>query len=82
LCCFNEFVAHGNRWGNSAQALIQWPNPVALSEALAVLHWAMCPKLNRHICMAIEIASDLPAFSVVVNLLSPTAIAKKHSKNN
>jgi hypothetical protein len=24
LCCFNKFVDHGGRWGNTAQALAQW----------------------------------------------------------
>jgi hypothetical protein len=43
LCVFNEFVDHGSRRGNTVQALTQWWHPVALSEALDVLHWAMCP---------------------------------------
>jgi hypothetical protein len=41
-----------------------------------VLHRAMHPASYRRICMAIKIASDLPAFFVVINLLSPTTIAK------
>jgi hypothetical protein len=52
---------------------------VALSEALGVLHWAMRPTLYRRIRMAIEIASNLPAFIVVVDSLLPTTIAKSHS---
>jgi hypothetical protein len=63
------------------QALAQWRHPVALSEALDVLHWAMRLASYRHIHMANEIASDSTAFFVVVNLLWPTTIAKKHSKN-
>jgi len=49
---------------------------VALSEALDVLHRAMRPTLNCRIRMAIEIASDLPAFFIVVYLLLATTIAK------
>jgi len=49
---------------------------VASSEALDVLHWAMRLASYRHIRMAIEIASNLPAFFVVINSLSLTAIAK------
>ncbi len=45
-----------------AQALAQWRHPVASSEALDVLHWAMFPALYRCIAMAIEIVTDLPAF--------------------
>ena len=32
-----EFVDHGGRRGNTAQALAQWRHPVAMSEALDVL---------------------------------------------
>jgi hypothetical protein len=55
--------------GNVVQALAQWQHPVASSKAWDVLHRAMCPALYRHICMAIEIASNLPAFFVVVNFI-------------
>jgi len=58
------------------QAIDRWWHPVASSEALDVLHRAMCPMLFRRICMAIEIASDLPTFFVVVDSLLPTTIAK------
>jgi hypothetical protein len=47
----------------------------ALSEALDVLHQAMHPTLYHRIPMAIKIASDSPAFFVVVDPLSPTNIA-------
>jgi hypothetical protein len=49
---------------------------VAPSEALVVLYQAMRPASYRHIRMAIEIASDLPAFFVVADLLLPITIAK------
>jgi len=52
---------------------------VAPSEALDVLYWVMRPALYRRIRMAIEIASDLPAFFVVTDLLLPITIAKLHS---
>jgi hypothetical protein len=59
-----------------ANALARWLHPVALSEALDVLHRVMCPVSYRRIRMAIEIASDLPAFFVIVYTLLPTTIAK------
>jgi hypothetical protein len=76
LCVSFEFVDHGSRRGVSAQALDQWRHPVASSEALDVLHRVMPPASYRRICMAIEIASNLPAFFVVVYTLLPTTIAK------
>jgi hypothetical protein len=71
LCVSSKFVNHGGRRGNTAQALDQWRHPVALREFLDVLHWEMRPMLYRCIAMAIEIASDSPAFFVAVNSLSP-----------
>jgi hypothetical protein len=71
-----EFVDHGSRWGNTAQALARWQHPVAPSEALDVLYWAMHPTSYCRIRMAIEIASDSPAFVVVADSLLPTNIAK------
>jgi hypothetical protein len=59
-----------------AQALARWRHPVAPSEALDVLYRAMRPASYRHIPMAIEIASNSPAFFVVADLLLPTNIAK------
>jgi hypothetical protein len=47
----------------------QWQYPVASSEALDVLHWAMGPALYRRIHMVIETASNLPAFFIVVDFL-------------
>jgi hypothetical protein len=52
---------------------------VASSEALNeldLLHWVMRPTSYRRICTAIKIASNLPAFFVVLIFLSPTTIAK------
>ena len=46
-----------------------------------VLHRALCPALYCCICMAIEIASESPTFSVVVNSLLHTTMVKKHSNN-
>jgi hypothetical protein len=51
------------------------------SEAQDVLYRAMRPTSHRCIHMAIEIASDLPAFVVVVDSLSPTTKDKKQSNN-
>ena len=58
------------------QSLHRWRHPVASREALDVLHWVMRPTSYRCIAMAIEIATDLPAFFVVVDSLSPATIAK------
>jgi hypothetical protein len=41
VCISFEIDDHGGRRGNSRQALTQWWHPVALSEVLDVLHWAM-----------------------------------------
>jgi hypothetical protein len=60
LCCFNEFVDHGGRWGDMAQALARWRHPLASSEALDMLYRAMRPVSYRCIAMAIKIASNLP----------------------
>jgi hypothetical protein len=75
LCVSFEFVDHSGRQGNTAKALDQWQHPVASSEALDVLHWVMHPVSYRRIRMAIEIASNLRAFFVVVfSLLATTHI--------
>jgi hypothetical protein len=76
LCCFNKFVDHGGRRGNTAQAIASLRHPVASSEALDVLYRAMCPALYRCIAMAIEIASNLPSFLSSPISLSPTTVAK------
>jgi hypothetical protein len=76
LCVLFKFVDHGSRWGNTAQALARWQHPVAPSEALDVVYWAMRPALYRRIHMAIKIASDSPEFFVVADLFLHTNIAK------
>jgi len=75
LCCFNEFVDHGGRRGNMAQALARWWHPVASSEAQDVLFWAMRPASYRCIAMAVEIASDLHSFLSSPISLLPTTVA-------
>jgi len=73
LCVSFEFVDHGGRRGDTAQALAQWWHPVASSEALDVLHRAMHPALYRCIAMATEIVVNLPAFFVSsISLLATT----------
>jgi hypothetical protein len=42
--------------------LAQWRHPVASSEALDLIHWAMCAVTYRHIAMAIEMASFTGVF--------------------
>jgi hypothetical protein len=69
LCVFNQFFDHDSRRGNTAWALAQWQHPVAYSETLNVLHWAMHPASHRRIRMAIKVTSDLPAFFVFANNL-------------
>jgi hypothetical protein len=65
LCDSFEINVHGGRRGDRAQALDLWWHPVASSEALDVLHQVMYPALYCRICMAIDIASNLPAFFIV-----------------
>jgi hypothetical protein len=48
-------------------ALAQWQRPVALHEALAMLHWAMRAALHRCIGMAIKTASKLRVFFIIIN---------------
>jgi hypothetical protein len=69
---FNKFVDQGGRRGNTAQLLARWRHPVAPSEALDVLYWAMRPALYRRIRMSIEIASDLPSFFLPIRCCSLT----------
>jgi len=76
LCCFNKFVDHGGRRGNTAQALARWWHPVASGEALDVPYRAMRPLSYRCIAMALEIASNLPSFLLSPISLSPTTVAK------
>ena len=55
------------------QALAQWQRPLASSEALVVLHWAMRPALHRRIRMVVEIVVNLP-----ISLLAINTFAKDH----
>ena len=66
FCVFKEFVDHGGRQGNAAQALTQWQHPLASSEARNVLHRAMRSASHRRIRMAIEIVSIWRVFFVAV----------------
>jgi len=75
LCVLFEIVDHDGHRGNTAQALAQWWHPVALSEALDVLHRAMRLESYRCIAMAIEITRDSSAFFVAVNSLFATTIS-------
>jgi hypothetical protein len=59
----------GSRGGNAVQALTQWLHPVASSKAWDVLHRAMRPALYRPIRMVIKVASNFPAFFVIVDFL-------------
>jgi len=72
----NEFVDHGGRRGDTAQALDRWCHPVASSEALDVLYQAMRSASYRCIAMAAEIASDVPSFLSSPFSLLPTTVAK------
>jgi len=72
---FTVVSTNPSTWDNTAQALARWRHPVASSEALDELYWAMHATSYRRISMAIEIASDLPAFVVDADLLLPTNIA-------
>ena len=71
-----EIVGHGGCRGNAMQAFARWRHPLALSEALDVLHWAMCPASHRHTRMVVEIVVDLPAFFVALILFLATIIDK------
>jgi hypothetical protein len=69
LCVSFQINDHGGRRGNTAQALDRRWHPVALSEALDVIHQAMCPTLYCRIRVVIKIASNLPAFFFVVDFV-------------
>jgi hypothetical protein len=68
-----EIVDHGGRRGDAMRAPARWRHPVALSEALNVLHRAIRPTLYRRIRMTIEIVVDLPDFfAALISLLATT----------
>jgi hypothetical protein len=64
-----KIVDHGGHQGMTAQALNQWGHPAASSEALNVLHQAMHPTSYHRIQLAIEIASNVPAFFAVNSIV-------------
>jgi hypothetical protein len=59
----------GGRWGDTAQALAQWQQPVASSEALDVRYRAMRPAWYRRICQVIKIASKVSVFFCIVDFV-------------
>jgi hypothetical protein len=65
-------IDRGSRRGDAMQAFVRWRHPLASSEALVVLHRAICPALHRRIHMVVEIIVDLPAFFVASILLLAT----------
>ncbi len=64
-----DIVDHGGCRGNAMQALARWRHTLASSEALVVLHQAMCPASHRRIRMVVKIVNNLPAFFVASILL-------------
>ncbi len=54
--------------------LAQWRHPVASSEALDLLHWAICAVTYRRIAMAIKMACFLGVYLLIVVCL-PVALA-------
>ncbi len=76
LCVLFEIVDHGGCRGDAMRALARWRHPLASSEALDVLYWAMRPASHRRIRMVVEIVVDLPAFFVALILLLATIIDK------
>jgi hypothetical protein len=69
LCVSFEIDDHGGCRVNTAQTLNQWRHSMALSEALDVLHHQAMHALYHRICMAIKIATDLPAFFIVLDFV-------------
>jgi hypothetical protein len=55
--------------------LTKWRHPVASSEALDLLHRAMCAVMHRHIAIAIKTASKVGVFFIVICLLVAQAAA-------
>ena len=70
-----KIVDHGGRHGDAMRELARWQHPLASSEALVVLHWAMRPASHRRIRMVVEIVVDMPAFFVTSILLLATTIS-------
>ena len=74
-CVFHQNLDNVGRQGNTAQTLAQWRHPVASSEALDVLYWAMCPTLHYQKPMVIKIS---PHFFALLILLLPITVANNH----
>jgi hypothetical protein len=70
-----KIVNHGGHHGNAMRALARWRYPLASSEALVVLHRAICRASHRRIRMVIEIVVNLPAFFVALISLLATTIS-------
>ena len=66
-----EIFDRGGRRGDEMQALARWQHPLASSESLVVLHWAMMRPAasHRRIRMVVEIVVDFPAFFVASNFV-------------
>ncbi len=69
FCVFHQNCNHGSCQSNTMQTLVQWRHPVASSEALVVIHWAMRPALHRPISMVIKIVSNFPASFCIINFV-------------
>jgi hypothetical protein len=57
VLCFAAMDDHGGHRGYMVHVLSQWQRPVALREALVMLHWAMHTTLHRRMCVAIKTSS-------------------------
>jgi len=63
---YAETDDHGFRWGDTGQILARWRRPVASRVALDLPYWAMCWAPYRLIRMAIEMASKVGAFFLLL----------------
>jgi hypothetical protein len=59
----------------SEQVLAQWWHLVAFMKSINLLHWAMCTVSYHHITIAIEMASKVGTFCIVVMLIVALAAA-------
>ena len=59
----------------SERVLARWRHLVAFMKAMNLLHWAMCLVSCRHIAMAVETASKVGTFCIVVLLIVALAAA-------
>jgi hypothetical protein len=67
VCCVSAIDDHGSRRADTVPALARWQRPVALHEALVVLHRAMCAASHQRIRVAIETASEPRVFFIMDN---------------